>query len=145
VVRKRIFGVLATALVAAIWMGAAAGASSAKTVWLCKPGQQPDPCTPGLSTTVYTPTFVQAAVQHPKRVSHPAIDCFYVYPTVSNDPGVNAPLAIEPEMKFCALFLLIGLNSRLLYRLLFRRRTESGCWLPAQSPLRQLAFTSCVS
>ena len=36
---------------------ASAHAAGAKVVWLCKPGQRPDPCTPGLSTTVYSPTL----------------------------------------------------------------------------------------
>src|SRR5581483_8419159 len=56
-------------------LGLAVGAS-AKSVWLCLPGHHPDPCTPGLSTTVYSPTFKQLGVQHPKAVKHPAIDCF---------------------------------------------------------------------
>src|SRR5215471_11027233 len=58
-----------------------APAGAKGTVWLCFPGKSPDPCTPGLSTTVYTPTSKVLSVQHPKAVKHPAIDCFYVYPT----------------------------------------------------------------
>ncbi len=88
-----------------VWgcLGLAAGAS-AKTVWLCLPGHHPDPCTPGLSTTVYTPSFKQLGVQHPKAVKHPAIDCFYVYPTVSGQPTGNANLAIGAEERSIALY-----------------------------------------
>jgi Protein of unknown function (DUF3089) len=71
--------------------------ASAKTVWLCRPGLHPDPCTPGLSTTVYTPALKKVRVEHPKRVRHPAIDCFYVYPTVSGQKTGNANLHIDPE------------------------------------------------
>jgi Spy/CpxP family protein refolding chaperone len=47
-----------TAGAAAVVVAAALGAASASakgTVWLCKPGASPDPCTPGLSTTATTP------------------------------------------------------------------------------------------
>ena len=43
-------------------------AASAKVVWLCKPGAHPDPCTPGLSTTVYSPTLNVLRVIHPQAV-----------------------------------------------------------------------------
>jgi hypothetical protein len=81
-----------------------APAASAKTVWLCKPGQKADPCTPGLSTTVYTPTLKEIGVQHPKAVAHPAIDCFYVYPTVSGQPTGNANLNVDPVERSIALY-----------------------------------------
>jgi Protein of unknown function (DUF3089) len=81
----------------------AAGAG-AKVVWLCKPGQHPDPCTPGLSTTAYSPTLQKLAVTHPTAVSHPKIDCFYVYPTVSDQKGPNANLHVDPEERSIALY-----------------------------------------
>lgn len=89
---------------AGIILGATAATGSAKTVWLCKPGQHPDPCTPGLSTTVYTPKLKKVGVEHPKAVAHPTIDCFYVYPTVSGQPTGNANLQIDPEERSIALY-----------------------------------------
>ena len=50
---------------------ASAQAASAKTVWLCKPGAHPDPCTPGLSTTVYSPTLAPAARDAPEGGAPP--------------------------------------------------------------------------
>ncbi len=100
-VRGRCLGV--AGLLATIALGTSASAASARTVWLCKPGQSPDPCTPGLSTTVYTPTLRQMGVEHPKAVTHPAIDCFYVYPTVSAQPTGNSNLRIEPAERSVAL------------------------------------------
>lgn len=54
--------------------------------WLCRPGIKNDKCKVDLSATVIAPDgsmkkerFVAAA--------KPAIDCFFVYPTVSLDPG----------------------------------------------------------
>jgi hypothetical protein len=91
-------------LAAAAVLAVSASAASAKVVWLCKPGQRPDPCTPGLSTTVYSPTLQKLAVTHPKAVKHPKIDCFYVYPTVSDQKTVNANLHVDPVERSIALY-----------------------------------------
>lgn len=99
--RKRaLLFVLAAALAAL----ACAPVAGAKTVWLCKPGASPDPCTPGLSTTVYSPTLHPLSVSHPKAVKHPAIDCFYVYPTVSDQKTEHATLHVDPEENSIALY-----------------------------------------
>ncbi len=102
--RTRVLGLVVAAAVTAICAGAVPAISSAKTVWLCKPGLLPDPCTPALSTTVYTPTLKPVGVEHPKQVSHPAIDCFYVYATVSEQKTGNSNLQIEPGERSMALY-----------------------------------------
>jgi hypothetical protein len=91
-------------VVAACGCMALAATASAKTVWLCLPGHHPDPCTPGLSTTVYSPSYKKLRVEHPQAVKRPAIDCFYVYPTVSGQPTGNANLTIGPEERSIALY-----------------------------------------
>jgi Protein of unknown function (DUF3089) len=95
---------LVVAFVVVAAFASAASASSARTVWLCLPGHSPDFCTPGLSTTVYSPTLKKLRVEHPKPDKHPAIDCFYVYPTVSNQPTGNANLQIDPVERSIALY-----------------------------------------
>jgi Protein of unknown function (DUF3089) len=95
---------LGAVIVGFLIAGVATAGASAKTVWLCKPGQHPDPCTPGLSTTVYSPTLKKLGVEHPKAVAHPAIDCFYVYPTVSGQPTGNSNLQVDPEERSIALY-----------------------------------------
>jgi hypothetical protein len=95
--------VTAVAVVACLFL-AAASSAGAKTVWLCLPGHSPDPCTPSLSTTVYTPKLKKLGVQHPRRVKQPAIDCFYVYPTVSGQPTGNSNLVIGPVERSVALY-----------------------------------------
>jgi hypothetical protein len=102
--RTRVLRVVLVFVLVAVWAGAASAVGSAKTIWLCKPGQLPDPCTPGLSTTVYTPGFVKTAVRRPKAVAHPAIDCFYVYPTTSSQKTGNANLHVDPEERSIALY-----------------------------------------
>jgi Protein of unknown function (DUF3089) len=80
---------------------ALAGTASAKggTVWLCKPGKKPDPCMQDRTTTVVTHngTTRQETIQKPVKRGKAPIDCFYVYPTVSEQEGPNANLAIEPQ------------------------------------------------
>ncbi len=83
---------------------AAAGTASARTVWLCRPGQTPDPCDVSLDTTVFSPTLHKLRVIHPKRDTKPAIDCFYVYPTVSDQSTPLANLHIDPEERSVALY-----------------------------------------
>lgn len=83
---------------------AAAGAASARTVWLCKPGQRPDPCSVSLATTVFSPTLHKLRVIHPARDAKPAIDCFYVYPTVSDQKTTLANRHVDPEERSIALY-----------------------------------------
>jgi hypothetical protein len=84
--------------------GIAPASGAASTHWLCRPGTTPDPCTPGLSTTVYSTTGEQIAVRHPGAVKNPSVDCFYVYPTVSGQSTPNANFHIDPEERSIALY-----------------------------------------
>jgi hypothetical protein len=92
------------AVVFAVQAAAGAGAARAQTVWLCRPGARADPCTPGLSTTIYSPSLIRLRVVHPIAVRRPPIDCFYVYPTVSDQPGPFANLDVDPEERSIALY-----------------------------------------
>jgi hypothetical protein len=102
--RARTLGIGLGVVLATTVLGAVAAGASAKTVWLCFPGHRPDPCTPGLSTTVYSPTLKKIGVEHPKPVAHPRVDCFYVYPTVSGQQTGNSNLQIDPEERSIALY-----------------------------------------
>jgi Protein of unknown function (DUF3089) len=97
----RLLAAVATAAGLAL---ALTGTASAKTVWLCKPGQSPNPCNVSLATTVFSPTLHKLKVIHPTRVKKPAIDCFYVYPTVSDQKTTLANLHVDPEERSIALF-----------------------------------------
>ena len=93
----RMLAVLAIAALALTGLAATASAKSG-TVWLCKPGRNPDPCKADRTTTVVTfnGTTRQESIQKPVK-GKPAVDCFYVYPTVSEQLGPNANLEIEPQ------------------------------------------------
>ncbi len=66
------------------------------TVWLCRPGQANDPCTASLTTTVISSDGSRHVV-HLKPAANPPIDCFYLYPNVSEQDSANANLHIDPQ------------------------------------------------
>jgi hypothetical protein len=65
------------------------------TVWVCRPGMADNPCIGGLNATVVQPNGT-TSVQPFTPAKDPKIDCFYVYPTVSQAKSVASPLAAEP-------------------------------------------------
>lgn len=88
---------LGAALAAALLLSLAlAGGASAKTTWLCKPGLKPDPCRGSLKTTVVAADG-SSRVETAQNARRPKVDCFYVYPTVSEQPTVNANRDIDPQ------------------------------------------------
>jgi hypothetical protein len=64
-------------------------------VWLCKPDQSDDPCLTNLDSTAVAGDGAQTVV-NVAPAAEPKIDCFYVYPTVSQQTTPNANLAIDP-------------------------------------------------
>jgi hypothetical protein len=90
--------------------------------WLCRPGRQ-DACTVNLDATVI---HADGSTRVDRFVADPnaPIDCFYVYPTVSRDPGVNATMAIEPAEKNVVMqqFARFGAKCR-LYAPMYRQFT----------------------
>jgi hypothetical protein len=63
--------------------------------WLCLPGRN-DACAINLDATVIAADGATKIDRFHADANAP-IDCFYVYPTVSRDPGANATMAIEAE------------------------------------------------
>jgi hypothetical protein len=97
--RTGLLGAALAAMVLLLTGAAFAGTASADVVWLCHPGVTPDPCETSLDTTVLAPdgtTSVQTPARRP--AADRPVDCFYVYPTVSNQPGPNATKAKDPEI-----------------------------------------------
>ena len=86
---------------AALVLAAPAGA---KTVWLCKPGLKHDPCSPGLATTRYAPGGAALGVATAHRARPRRADCFYVYPTVSDQPGLVADRSVDDVLRSIALW-----------------------------------------
>ncbi|WP_294121279.1 DUF3089 domain-containing protein [Sphingomonas sp.] len=63
--------------------------------WLCLPGRA-DTCSTPLKTTALNPNGYGSTGQS-QVVKDAAVDCFYVYPTVSRDDGTNSDLAPAEE------------------------------------------------
>jgi hypothetical protein len=94
---------LACLVLAALAVPASAATPPA-TVWLCRPGLANNPCTPGRQTTRFTPAGQRIGVVTTGRTPTPGIDCFYVYPTVSDQKTPIANRAIGPEERSIALW-----------------------------------------
>jgi hypothetical protein len=96
--------ILLAAAVALACLLALPGAASAKTVWLCKPGKPGDACHVSLDTTRFSPKGKRLGVDHIVRPKHAKFDCFYVYPTVSDQKTPTANFDIDPELRSIALY-----------------------------------------
>src|SRR4051812_37900047 len=97
--RKVLLAVLATVALALV---APAGAG-AKVVWLCKPGMHANPCEPSLTTTVYSPAAEQLGVRHVHVAKRRRADCFYVYPTVSDQQRPQATQVVDDVLRSIVL------------------------------------------
>lgn len=64
--------------------------------WLCLPGRAGDACARPLPTTALNANGYGSVGQVTPAQDAP-IDCFYVYPTISRDPGENSDLAAGSE------------------------------------------------
>lgn len=63
--------------------------------WLCRPGRQ-DACAVDLTTTIIAASGKLTREQWAADPKAP-IDCFYIYPTVSNDTTGNSDMVAGPE------------------------------------------------
>lgn len=82
----------------------AAAQAEPETVWLCRPGLADNPCEPDLTTTQYDSSGQVVAIEPVERATDPKIDCFYVYPTTSDQPTPQANFNIDPELRSIALY-----------------------------------------
>jgi hypothetical protein len=134
------------ALVASALIGVAGRAnadSPPPTTWLCKPGMANDPCTPSLTTTVYSNTGKVLGVKHVHQVPHPKIDCFYVYPTVSDQKTPAADFTIDPVLRSIALYQAARYSSECrVFAPVYRQITLSAASNPAAvtPALREQAY-----
>jgi Protein of unknown function (DUF3089) len=88
--------------IGASWADEAPAASAAAdysnpALWLCRPDRQDACAAPQDATIVAANGTLTREAFHPAK--SPRIDCFYVYPTVSNQPGGNSDLTITGAEK----------------------------------------------
>jgi hypothetical protein len=65
--------------------------------WLCRPDRPTDACGRSNQNAVILRADGSTTVQRFRADPNAPIDCFYVYPTVSRDPGGNASMKVEEE------------------------------------------------
>ncbi len=78
---------------------APATASAADTVWICKPGQVDDLCAGTIDGSTLPPPGQEAQPLGYTRPDDPPVDCFYLYPTQSEQAGPNANLDKDPPIR----------------------------------------------
>ena len=113
------------------------------TTWLCKPGIPDNPCEPGFDTTLISPSGQIVGTQSVKPDKKRKFDCFYVYPTVSDDKTPNSDLSIDPEERSIALYQAArySLHCRVfapMYRQLTLGAILSGASIPPDA--QQIAY-----
>lgn len=152
--------VAALAIGAALGLGAPANAQAparndyAKPeAWLCWPGKTGDACAVDLTTTVLKADGA-ASVETFKADPKAQIDCFYVYPTVSNDPGIVSDMTAGPEELNVVKQQLARFGSKCrIYAPLYRqftltalRAAAAGQPLPgsADPSVRQVGYNDVV-
>jgi hypothetical protein len=113
---------------------ALAPAAGAEVAWLCDPGVEPNPCEGDLTTTVERPDGTDKV--KPGRIERPRrIDCFYVYPTVSQDPGANSDKSVDPEMEAIAHFQAQRFSRYCrVYAPIYRQRTLAAIAASSTDP-----------
>lgn len=90
--------------------------------WLCRPGRA-DACAIDLSTTVVAAGGTLAHEEF-HAASDPAIDCFYVYPTVSMQAAANADMSVDAEERGVAKLQFARFASKCrLFAPLYRQMT----------------------
>ncbi len=140
-VRDRIAGVCAITLLA---LAAAAGEARAEVVWLCTPGMEQNPCRDSLETTVQEQDGT-SRVENPPLPANPAIDCFYVYPTVSEQSGRNADKSKDPEVIAIAQHQASRFSQACrVYAPVYRQQTLGGLAAGGSAEALQLAYGDVV-
>ncbi|MCO5327186.1 MAG: DUF3089 domain-containing protein [Solirubrobacterales bacterium] len=135
----------AALIVAALTCLLCAGGASAKadkTKWLCKPGATPNPCVGSLETTV-TSSDGATRIETAKNAKKPKIDCFYVYPTVSEQPTINANKDIDPAQTAIAEYQAARFSEDCnVYAPVYRQLTLSAIsgTEPVDESARELAY-----
>jgi hypothetical protein len=98
--------------------------------WLCHPGTR-DVCDTSLTTTVFSPMGERLRVERPRRDARRKIDCFYVYPTVSDQPTTYANKRVDPEIRSIALYQAARFSEVCrVFAPVYRQRTVASIGAP---------------
>jgi hypothetical protein len=94
--------------------------------WLCLPGRT-DACSVNLDASVFKPAGTPVGREDFRANSDAPIDCFYVYPTISNDPTPNSDMIAGNEERRAVEHQLARFGSECkLYAPIYRQVTIKG-------------------
>src|SRR4051794_16584798 len=119
------------ALVISLGLAAAASAD-ARTVWLCRPGLDDNPCEASRTATAVAADGARTVQRSPadKR----PIDCFYVYPTVSPQQTLNATRTVDSALRGVAAIQASRFSSVCrVWAPVYRQITVSGLADPGKA------------
>jgi hypothetical protein len=113
--------------------------------WLCRPGRQ-DVCSTPLTSTVVSAVDGGLARKTYIPDLHAPIDCFYVYPTVSQAPTANADIMAGPGERRAAAeqFARFG-EACLTYAPLYRQTTVAAMRGQAEGADAELAYRDVLA
>ncbi len=115
-------------------------------MWLCRPGLPGDPCTRSLTTTSVAADGARRTLDVQPATSS-RFDCFYVYPTVSNQKTANANLHID-QVEIDAAVEQASQFSRVcrVWAPIYRQQTVAGLLdVTAYKQTTDIAFKSLLS
>lgn len=114
-------------------MALLAPVAHAEVRWLCSPALSADPCRGDLTTRVFAPDG-SSTVEHPAVAADPNVDCFYVYPTTSGQPTVNAAPTADPEIRSIATYQAQRFSAKCrVFVPLYRQVTLAGVAIASQT------------
>ncbi|MBA2346787.1 MAG: DUF3089 domain-containing protein [Solirubrobacterales bacterium] len=124
---------LRAVLFAAFALVLIAPSAGAEVRWLCTPAASADPCRGDLTTRVTAPDG-SSRVERVEAARNPAVDCFYVYPTVSNQLATNATQVADPEVGSIATYQAQRFSTRCrIWAPLYRQVSVVGVLASSQS------------
>ncbi len=122
-----------TLALAATAVATHASPARADVQWLCRPGLASNPCEGDQKTTYYA-SDGSSRTGTPPVPAKPPVDCFYVYPTVSNQPTTNATKSPDPEVKSIATYQAQRFSTRCrVFAPLYREVTAAGVSAASQT------------
>lgn len=124
--------------------------AESEVVWLCRPGLADDPCEVPLDTTVREIDGSERAETpaRPAQDQRP-VDCFYVYPTVSNQLTPNADKSRDPELESIAKYQAAPFSTQCrVFAPIYRQATLASIGTAQaqdQATLRETAYADVVA
>jgi len=113
--------------------------------WLCRPGRA-DVCSAPLTSTLVSPGDGTRTRKTYAPDPDPPIDCFYVYPTVSQEPAANADMKAGPAEERAATeqFARFGAKCR-AFAPIYRQTTVAAMHGDAKGPDPALAYADVLA